>query len=118
MPAGSRIRPPAWCTSAPATTTRRPAAGVDNGGLEKTGTKDGIDVSAKCGDVGVGAEASLDDTGCLKYGPTGSAGPIKVKKGPKAQVKADVDGAPKVKLSTKCSASGKVYGKACTQGKF
>ncbi|MGZ6059311.1 MAG: RHS repeat domain-containing protein, partial [Myxococcaceae bacterium] len=93
-------------------------AGVDNGGLEKSGTKDGIEVNGKCGDVGVGGELSIDDTGCLKYGPTGSAGPIKVKKGPKAQVKADVDGAPKVKLSTKCSVSGKVYGKVCTQGKF
>jgi len=93
------------------------SVGVDNGGLEESGTQIGAEASVTCGPVEVGAAASLDSTGCVQAGLKGQLGPVTVEPG-KVGLDIEVEGAPEIKLKAKCHAEAKLAGKGCIQGKY
>ena len=94
-------------------------AGVDNGDLEESGTEIGLEAAVKCGPLTLGGKVGLDSKGCLNFGLKGAVdeGPVSADSGGGVALNFEA-ATPDVKLSTKCAAQGKLYGKICTQGKF
>jgi RHS repeat-associated protein len=92
-------------------------AGIDTGGIAESGAEFGGELKVKCGPVGLGVGFSLDNAGCLKFGPKGEVGPLTFEKG-KQGLQPEIEGGPELNISAKCSAQGRIYGKVCKQVKY
>jgi RHS repeat-associated protein len=89
-----------------------------SGGLDRTGAKAGLEISAKCGPAGVGIGASIDDRGCTELEAQTEIGLERLKglsagtEGEKVGASIGLDGAER-KLGLGCSAQGKVAATLC-----